>query len=377
MAWHAKGRFEVSMMVLLCSAALIGFTGRQSLGAVSRFGDLFPAHEFSALLSAEDQTYLGLSEGESFNLADVQADLIVLELLNIYCTSCQMQAPIYNDVFRTIDKDPTMRHKVKWLAVGVGNNPTEVKAFRKMKEIPFPIVPDAHFDLYDAIGGPGGIRTPFTLLVRRDQEGRAIVIDSHMGLRQETEEIVEGIKAALQYDLAYVRMREGERLVLPAGKKLEPPLSDDDLLRKVKEGMTISGGVVEELRRITPDDEFLYMGRVRLATGDKQLFAKVVSRPPVCDICHDIHFIYVFDGDGMIVNFIPIHLTKYGNRKWSEEDIQTMKDRLIGRSILTPFHFDRDVDAVSRATITSVVIFYSLERGRGIYDQLPKAESIQ
>ena len=377
MAWHVKGRSKVSMIVLLCFAVLIGFTGRQSLGGVSRFGDLFPPHEFSTLLSAEDQTYLGLSEGESFNLADVQADLIVLELLNIYCTSCQMQAPIYNDVFRAIDKDPTMRQRVKWLAVGVGNNPREVKAFRKMKEIPFPIVPDAHFDLYDAIGGPGGIRTPFTLLVRRDQEGRAIVIDSHMGLRQETEEIVEGIKAALQYDLAYVKMREGERLVLPAGKKLEPPLSDDDLLRKVKEGMTIPGGVVEELRRITPDAEFLYMGRVRLATGDKQLFAKVVSRPPVCDICHDIHFIYVFDDDGMIVNFIPIHLTKYGNRKWSEKDTQTMKDRLIGRSILTPFHFDREVDAVSRATITSVVIFYSLGRGREIYDQLPKAGSIQ
>ena len=377
MTWHVKGRSKASMIVLLCFVVLIGFTGGHSRSAVSRFGDLFPAHEFSVSLSAEDRTYLGLSERASFNLADVQADLLVLELLNIYCTSCQMQAPIYNDVFRTIDKDPTMRDRVKWLAVGVGNNPREVEAFRKMKDIPFPVVPDAHFDLYEAIGGPGGIRTPFTLLVRKDQEGRAIVIDSHMGLRQETEDIVEGIKAALQYDLAYVQMGDGERLVLPAGQRLEPPLSGDDLLQTVKEGMTVSGGVVEELRRISPDAEFLFMGRVRLATGDKQLFAKVVSRPPVCDICHDIHFIYVFDGEGTIVNFIPIHLTKYGNRKWSQEDIQAMKDRLIGRSILTPFQFDREVDAVSRATITSVVIFYSLGRGKEIYDQLPKTGSIQ
>ena len=365
------------MIVLLCVAVLIGFTGGQTRSAVSRFGDLFPAHEFSASLSAEDRTYLGVSEGESFSLADVQADLVVLELLNIYCTSCQMQAPIYNDVFRTINKDPTMRDRVRWLAVGVGNNPREIEAFRKMKDIPFPLVPDAHFDLYEAIGGPGGIRTPFTLLVRKDQEGRAIVIDSHMGLRQETEDIVEGIKAALQYDLAYVQMGDEERLVLPAGQRLKPPLSDDDLLRMVKEGMAVSGGVVEELRRISPDAEFLFMGRVRLATGDKQLFAKVVSRPPVCDICHDIHFIYVFDDEGTIVNFVPIHLTKYGNRKWSQEDIQTMKGRLIGRSILTPFQFDREVDAVSRATITSVVIFYSLGRGKEIYDQLPKTGSIQ
>jgi len=376
MMWHLKGSFKVPMIFLLCLAVLTGFTGRQSLGGVTRFGDLFPSHEFAALPSTEDRAYLGLPEEKSFTIADIQADLIVLELLNTYCTSCQMQAPIYNEAFRTVGDDPTMQGRVKWLAVGVGNNPREVEAFRKMKEIPFPIIPDARFGLYDAIGGPGGMRTPFTVLVRRDQEGRAIVIDSHMGLRQENEEIVEGIKAALQYDLAYVKIREGERVVLPAGKKLAPPLSDDDLVQKVKEGMTISGGVVEELRRIAPDEEFLYMGRVRLASGDKQLFAKVVSRPPVCDICHDIHFIYVFDGDGMIVNFIPIHLTKYGNRKWTEKDIQAMKDRLTGRSILMPFPFDREVDAVSRATITSVVIFYSLERGKEIYDQLQKGGSI-
>jgi len=363
--------------VFCCLLVVVGFAGRQSSSMVSKLGDLFPPHEFSMLSSSEDRMYLGLSEGEPFTIGEIQADLIVLELLNTYCTSCQKQAPIYNEVFELVEKDPMMGDRVKWMGVGVGNNPTEVASFRQMKNVPFPIVPDIDFELYEAIGGPGGVRTPFTLLVRRDEKGRGIVVDSHMGYRHKKEEILEGIRAALQYDVAYLKIKKGERIVLPAAEKLKPPISDEELLEKIREGMAISGGVVEEVRRIPPDEEFLYVGSVRIGAREEQLFAKVVSRPPVCDICHDIHFIYIFDGAGKIVNFVPVHLTKFGNRKWDQKDIDAMKSRLIGRSLLQPFQFNCDVDAVSRATITSVVIFYSLEKGKDVYDQLVKGEYVQ
>ncbi len=370
-----KSRFFV--VVLSCLTVLIGFTREQSFSMVSRFGDPFPSYEFSMPSSSEDRTYLGISEGDAFTIGDIEADLIVLEVISIYCASCQMQAPIYNEVFELVRKDPTMGDRVKWMGVGVGNNEREVESFRKMKNIPFPLVPDVSFDFYDAIGGPGGIRTPFTLLVRRDEKGRGIVVDSHVGMRHEKEEILEGIRAALQYDLAYLKIEEGERALLPSGERLKPPLSDEKLLQKIRRGMAVSGGVVEEIRRIPPDDEFLYMGTVRAGGEKRQLFAKVVSRPPVCDICHDIHFIYVFDGAGEIVNFVPIHLTKNGNIIWNQKDIEAMKSRLVGRSLLQPFRFNRDVDSVSRATITSVVIFYSMDRGKEVYNELLKRKYVQ
>ncbi len=47
-----------------------------------------------------------------------------------------------------------------------------------------------------------------------------------------------------------------------------------------------------------------------------------------------------------------------------------MKDRLIGRSLLKPFEFNRDVDAVSGATITSVIIFHRLNEGKEVYTRL-------
>ena len=364
--------FSFILVLLFYSFVSIATALGQSTYRVARSGDLFPPYNFLPPTSSQDRSYLGLSEEKPFTLGDIQADLIVLELLNIYCTSCQKQAPIYNEVFNVVERDLVMKGKVKWMGVGVGNNEREVESFRKEKGIPFPILPDINFDLYRAIGGPGGIRTPLTLLIRKNDKGRGIVIDSHMGMRHTKEEILDEIKAALQYDLAYLRIEKGKRMVLPTTEKLKPPISDEELLKKIKEGMAPPGGVVEEIRRIPPEEQYLYMGKVKFNAEKKYYFAKAVSWPPLCDICHDIHFIYVFDEEGKIINLIPIHLPKENNRVWDQGDIEAMKDRLIGRSLLKPFEFNRDVDAVSGATITSVIIFHRLNEGKEVYTRLMK-----
>jgi hypothetical protein len=331
-----------------------------------------PPHTFPPAISSQDRSYFGLAEGKPFTLGDIQADLIVLELLNIYCTSCQKQAPIYNEVFDLVQRDPVTKGKVKWMGVGVGNNEREVAFFRKEKGIPFPILPDIQFNLYRAIGGPGGIRTPLTLLIRKDEKGQGIVIDSHVGFRGNKEEFLGEIKAALQYDLAYLRIEEGKRVVLPTTERLKPPLSEEELLTKIKEGMAPHGSVVTEIRRIPPEEQYLFMGKVEVNAEKKHYFAKAVSWPPLCDICHDIHFVYVFDEEAKITNLIPIRLPKEYNRAWDERDIEAMKKRLIGRSLLEPFEFNRDVDTVSGATITSVVIFHRLNEGKKAYTRLMK-----
>ena len=367
-----KEHLAFTIGLLVCLLVPAGLTAGNNRPKVAQFGDVFPRHSFPIPTSSEDRGYLGLPEGKTFTIGDIQADLVVVELLNIYCTSCQKQAPIYNEVFNVVKRDPGMKDKVKWMGVGIGNNEREVTFFRKVRDISFPIFTDAQFDLYEAVGGKGGIRTPFTLLVRKDEKGRGIIVDTHMGFRRNREEILEEIKAALQYDLAYLKIKEGKRAVLPATEKLKPPIPHDDLLKKIKEGMAQAGGIVEEIRSIPPAEEYLYTGKVMIKGEEKRLFAKAVSWPPVCDICHDIHFVYLFDEAGKITNFIPIHLTKYGNREWSPSDIEAMKNRLIGRSLLEPFEFNRDVDAVTRATITSVVIFHRLNKGKEIYTTLMK-----
>lgn len=360
--------FFLAFVLTISGLAVIGFEEIASQPA--GFGDVFPHYVFPSPAAPQDRTYLGIPDGETFTIGNIEADLIVVEVLNIYCTSCQKQAPIYNRVFRLMEDDPVTQGRIKWMGVGVGNNETEVGYFKEQKDVPFPILTDVNFEFYDAIGGPGGVRTPFTILVRKDEKERGIVVDSHVGFRRDEEEIFEGIKAALQYDLAYLKIKEGERMVLPVAEKLTPPLSEDELLEKIRDGMAITGASIIEIRRIQLEHEVLYLGRVRLGGEEKQFFAKVVSRPPVCDICHDIHFIYVFDEKGEIQNFIPIHLTKWGNRLWNDEDVEKMKSRLIGQSLLKPFQFNRDLDAVSKATITSVVIFDGINKGKITYTEL-------
>jgi hypothetical protein len=350
---------------------------RKSGSQAAAFGDLFPQYAFPYPPASEDRGYLGIPAGETFTISDVQADLIVLEVLNIYCTSCQKQAPISSEVFRMVESDPVTRGRIRWMGVGVGNNQKEVDYFRKEKKIPFPILQDVNFEFYDAVGGPGGVRTPLTLLVRKDEDRRGIVVESHIGFRSDKHEIFQGIKAALLYDLAYLKIKEGDRAVLPVTKKLTPPMSDADLLTKIKKGMAIEGASILAIHTIHLKDEVIYVGKARAHAQEKQLFAKVVSRPPVCDICHDIHFIYIFDEEGKVINLVPLQLPKYANRPWDDDDIEKMKSRIIGRTLLETFQFDRNVDAVSGATITSVIIFDSLNKGKSIYSDLMREDYVK
>ena len=146
-----KKGFSVLLVLFFCILSLVVSTSGKSSSKGTKLGDLFPSYTFLPPPSSQDLNYLGLSEQKPFSLGDVQAELIVLELLNIYCTSCQKQAPIYNEIFDLVEKDPVMKGKVKWMGVGIGNNANEVEFFRKSKNIPFPILTDTQFKLYEAI----------------------------------------------------------------------------------------------------------------------------------------------------------------------------------------------------------------------------------
>ena len=97
------------------------------------------------------------------------------------------------------------------------------------------------------------------------------------------------------------------------------------------------------------------------------LYAKVISRKPTCDVCHGIHFIIVFNREGIITGFTPIYLTKYGNIKWSAADIAFMRERIVGRSVLSQKTFNHTVDAVSTATMSSALIFNSLNKLSAVF----------
>ncbi len=65
-------------------------------------GDLFPKISLQAPSDPEDRRYLGLSEGKTFTLDNVKGNLVLVEMMNVYCSSCRTEAPRYNKIYELI-----------------------------------------------------------------------------------------------------------------------------------------------------------------------------------------------------------------------------------------------------------------------------------
>jgi len=332
----------------------------------------FPNLTFKHPLSKEDRTYLGLPPKRTYRFEDISGSLLLIEYLNTYCVNCERQAPILNEGYSLIEKDPMLKRKVKIIGIAAGNNLEEVRDFKNRYKIPYPIQPDPNFDFHQAVGSP---RTPFMIWVRKDREGKGIVVSTHLGVIESSQKLIEETKAVLQYDLALLKPKIGS---IYEGEALKPPLTEEELILKARMGMESSGGKVIEIKKVVlKDGDLIYIGRIDFGAYQKNLFSKLATRRAVCDICHDTFFFYTFDSEGKVIDIIPIQLTKVGNQNWSDEDIKKLKNRVVGKSIFKPFSFDPKVDSISGATITAVLIFDSLEKAKEIYEKMKKEGYLQ
>lgn len=331
----------------------------------------FPEVTFTQTLSKGEQAYLGIPQRKSFSLKEIRGHLVLIGFFSAYCQSCGRQTSVFNELYSSIEKDPGLKGKVKIIGVAPGNNPIEVETYKKEYKIPYPLISDLKFDVHTAAGSP---RIPFTIWTRKDAQGKGIVVSTHLG-SMDLKNLMDETKAVLQYDLTLLKPKKG---AIYGGDTLTPPLSEEELMAKTKEGMESVGGKVLQIKKIAlKDGDWVYLGKVDFGTYQKILFSKLASRRAVCDICHDTFFIYTFDEEGKVVDLVPIHLAKMGNIIWADEDIKKLKSRTIGKSILRPFPFDPGVDSVSGATITAVLIFDSLDKAKDIYGKLKKEGYIQ
>ena len=352
-------------VVFLATLLFSGLAWGESKGV--GFAIPFPELTFTQPLSKEEQSYLGIPQKKSFSFREIRGNLILVELISTYCVSCQRQTPIFNELYSSIEKDSNLKGKVKMIGIAAGNSLKEVENFKKDFKVPYPIFSDSKFDAHSAVGSP---RTPFTIWVRKDAQRNSIVVSTHLGLIELVENVLDETKAVLQYDLALLKPKKGG---IYEGDALKPPLTENELMAKAREGMEASGGKVVRVDKISlKDDDWAYVGRVDFGNRQENLFSKLASRRAACDICHDTYFIYTFDSSGKVTEIVPIQLTKFGNLQWTGEDIKKLRERIIGKSILNPFTFDSRVDSVSGATITAVLIFDSLDKAKEVYEKLKK-----
>jgi hypothetical protein len=341
-------------------------------------GDFFPEISFPMVQAKSDFDYLGLLRkffglvrGETFSLKDVRADLIILEFMNKYCFSCQLKAPVLSQVFFMVDKDPRLKGRIKFIGIGVGNNEKEVESFKAEKQIPFPLIPDPKFLVYENIGDPG--IAPFSLHLRRTDAG-LLVVRLKAGLTKDPEEILKDSISSLITDVNdLLKKFKDPSLQHFRAPEMRLGLSEEQLLKKAWECMSSSQWKVLHVSKVVwPDERGFYIGEVQAGKKRFYLFTRLVTRAPICDVCHAVHFLYAFDEKGMIVNFLPLELTKDGNLPWNAKEVERMKARVVGRSILTPWDFDTRVDSISSATMTSILIVDAINRGKIHYEGLKR-----
>lgn len=342
-------------------------------------GDTVPDHTFRYSLSSQDNAYFGIRTGffsffggQDFSIQNIPTEIILIAFFNIYCTSCQAQAPVLNAVHETVMKTEGLRDKVRFIGVGAGNNSTETEQFRKEKQIAFPLIPDTDFAFYKAIGDPGG--TPFTVIAKRTSHGLT-VIAANLGLIKDAHIILQQIEEAAVPGAA------GKPLVLESDlpesgsdRMLELRMPERELLEKVGGSMRTAvpaGTQTDEIKKITlSGGQTVYRGEF-VENGIKTvLFSQAISRKPVCDVCHGVHFIITFDAAGTVRAFTPLHITKYGNVPWRDSDVQFMASRIVGRSIKKDIVFEAKADAVSTATMSSALIVNSIAGLRPLLDEL-------
>jgi ribosomal protein S16 len=117
----------------------------------------------------------GVETQRPFQLADVHSDLVMIEILGVYCPQCHKQRPHINRLYHRIQKDAALSKKVKLVGIAVGATAMEAAYLVKESHIPYPVITDLSFDVHKRLGEP---RTPFNILTTRDGK----VLWTHLGV---------------------------------------------------------------------------------------------------------------------------------------------------------------------------------------------------
>lgn len=135
------------------------------------------------------QTYLGIGD-KNFNIADIAARVVLVEIFSMYCPHCQKDAPNMNAFFSLVKKSNSYRDRIKLIGIGVGNSAFEVDFFRKNYSIEFPLLPDQDFKIHKLLGG---VRTPYFIGFKLLKDGSASVFLSEAGGDREPESFLQQI----------------------------------------------------------------------------------------------------------------------------------------------------------------------------------------
>ena len=182
--------FRPALCCLVLAAALLAAAVPAPAQDVPKTGDTLAALTLPAPESQAHRAWLGIGDKPAFGVADVAADLLMIEIVGVYCPICFDQAPTLRKLYARLTRDPALKDRVKFVAVAAGATPEELSYLRKEHKADYPVVADQDFAAHKQLGEP---KTPFTLLVRRD----GTVALAHLGKIENEAAFANQIRALL------------------------------------------------------------------------------------------------------------------------------------------------------------------------------------
>ncbi|MDB4444564.1 TlpA family protein disulfide reductase [bacterium] len=183
-----KKNIRVVHILWLVVVLLIGLSSSPVQGKKKFLseGMTLPQFTLSEPLGKAEQTYLGLKDRQPFELSQVPAKLVLIELFEVNCGICNEQAPLSNKLYNIIKHNEELSRDIKMIGIGAGNNVKQIGVYKKKKRVPFPLFTDQKFEIFRKVGRPG---VPFHILV--DQKGNVLLTE--LGLIEDVEEFFREI----------------------------------------------------------------------------------------------------------------------------------------------------------------------------------------
>ena len=177
--------------LVICIAALNGAPVASEKPTIT--SDVLASIE---LLVPQDQSaknYLGLTEGESFTISQIETQVVIIEIFNMYCNNCQNEAPRVNELYQAVNNDANLKGTIKMIGIGVGNTPLEVEVFKKTYGVPFPLFPDEDYSIHKAIGE---VRTPYFIGLKINADKSLSVFHAKEGGFQDATQFLKQLVTA-------------------------------------------------------------------------------------------------------------------------------------------------------------------------------------
>jgi hypothetical protein len=165
------------------------FAPQPTLAAPPATGDTMPELILPVPFDPAGQEMLGLQGKSTFTLADLDAELIFIEVIGVYCPQCVKQSPGFKTLFNRLGKGK-LKGRVAMFGLAAGGTDAEVKQLLSTGQYLFPVLSDPDYVAHKVLGEP---LTPYTIVCRPDGS----VVYDHLGVVQDIDALYQLIKTLL------------------------------------------------------------------------------------------------------------------------------------------------------------------------------------